>query len=217
MPATTKPKLHALQTPKSASFPSELPRSPIPGTPLSFVKGEPGIKTPITPPTAYTDFLRALSSPSMMSPAATLKSGKSSPTSNPSSEASSTTTSLSSGCSCAARQSPKFTVPPSPYAYPQSAPATGALRRLRIPQSPLSPCGDSPRSAHSIRSPYSSMRSPQDWDFIGKSRSFDVSHVSGNTTTRPVSVKQVVTRTVTYTPRMDLAPAPKGKKRRLDA
>ncbi|KAI9796035.1 MAG: hypothetical protein M1833_006543 [Piccolia ochrophora] len=201
---SNRPALYALKTPKSASFPSELPRSPLPGTPV-YIKPEPGVKTPITPPTAYTDFLKALSSPSGLSPST--KSGKCSPTSNPSSD--------SSGCSCSCehRHSPKFTVPPSPYAYPQSAPATGALRRLRIPQSPLnSPNGDSPRSAHSTRSPFS-MRSPREWELERKARPSDASHMGAS---RPVSVKQIVTRTVTYTPRMDLAPAPKGKKRRLD-
>lgn len=209
---SVKPTLPLLKTPKSASFPSELPRSPLPGGQTELVKREDDMKTPITPPTAYTDFLKALSSPSIASitsPIVGEKSDKSSPTSN--------TSSTSSGCSCNCehRESPKFVVPPSPYArpHPQSAPATGPLRRLRIPQSPLcSPGADSPMSARSMRSPFG-IRSPNEWDLTAKFGSFDAPTVR---TTRPVSVRQVVTRTVTYTPRMDLAPAPKGKKRRIE-
>ena len=62
---STKPRLDALQTPVSATYPSEL-RSPMVGTP-TFIKKEEGLKTPITPPAAYLDFLRTLS-PALMSP-----------------------------------------------------------------------------------------------------------------------------------------------------
>ncbi|KAI9848644.1 MAG: hypothetical protein M1838_000447 [Thelocarpon superellum] len=211
---SVKPTLHPLRTPMSAtfplsSFPSELPRSPLPGSATELLKQEDGIKTPITPPTAYTDFLKSLSTTSLCSPTVEEKSGKSSPTSNPSSDTS------GCSCNCEPRHSPKFTLPPSPHPrQPHSAPATGPLRRLRIPQSPLwSPGADSPVSARSIRSPFS-IRSPNEWDMDGKLRAFDA--LAPPRSTRPVSVRQVVTRTVTYTPRMDLAPAPKGKKRRTE-
>ncbi|KAI9840865.1 MAG: hypothetical protein M1837_001244 [Sclerophora amabilis] len=203
---SVRPTLHALQTPKSASFPSELPRTPISGVTEIIKREDADMRTPITPPTAYVDFLKAMSTPFTFSPTGD-KSGKSTPTSNPSS--------ASSGCSCNCENhhSPKSAVPPSPYAHPQSAPVSGALRRLRIPSgSPIySPGADSPMSATSMRSPYSA-RSPYEWDVDGKVRYCDASRK----TTRPVSVRQVVTRTVTYTPRMNLEPAPKGKKRRLE-
>ncbi|KAI9756594.1 MAG: hypothetical protein M4579_003772 [Chaenotheca gracillima] len=204
---SVKPHLHALQTPKSASFPSELPRTPISAIP-DIIKQEEGMKTPITPPSAYIDFLKAMNTPFTLGPTPH-KSGKSTPTSNPSSAGSNS----SCSCNCDHHQSPKVAVPPSPYSYPLSAPASGALRRIRIPgASPVfSPGADSPMSAVSMRSPFSA-RSPYEWDGEGKSRFFDGPHKAP----RPVSVRQVVTRTVTYTPRMNLEPAPKGKKRRLE-
>lgn len=64
----TRPKVAALQTPVSASYPSEI-RSPLPGTP-AFLKREEGLKTPITPPHAYLDFLKTMS-PVLMSPVPT--------------------------------------------------------------------------------------------------------------------------------------------------
>ncbi|KAI9823746.1 MAG: hypothetical protein M1832_002303 [Thelocarpon impressellum] len=210
--ASVKPALHPLKTPQSASFPSELPRSPLPGGVAELVKQEEGIKTPITPPTAYMDFLKALSSPSLGSPTAGDKSGKSSPTSNASSGS-------SGSCSCEARRSPRyFAVPPSPYSKPLSAPATGPSRRLKIPQSPMWSPIDSPMtpmtpmSARSVRSPFG-IRSPTEWDVDGRVRAFDAPQIRQ---TKPVSVRQVVTRTVTYTPRIDPAPLPRGKKRRTE-
>ncbi|KAF1355081.1 hypothetical protein BDV97DRAFT_366270 [Delphinella strobiligena] len=66
--ARPKPKLSTLQTPVSASYPSEI-RSPLPGT-SAYIKKEENIKTPITPPNAYLDFLKNMS-PGLMSPAPT--------------------------------------------------------------------------------------------------------------------------------------------------
>lgn len=204
-----KPTVLALKTTKVASLPSELPRSAHPGTPL-VLKLEDDTKTPITPPTAYTDFLKAVSSPSSSS--LLLGSGKSTPTSLPSSAHSSQTS--HSSCSCDPPATAKSAVPPSPYTFPQSAPMSAPPRRLRIPPSPMySPAAlESPGSAHSIRSPFN-LRSPFEWDLDGKRWTFDWPKPG---TGRPVSVRQVITRTVTYTPCMDLKPAPKGKKRRLE-
>ncbi|ROT39762.1 hypothetical protein SODALDRAFT_323099 [Sodiomyces alkalinus F11] len=80
MPANTKPKLPQLTTPVSATFPSEavLSTAPSTSTPLSAKPMSacsyypPAAKTPISPPTAYTDFLKSVSagslSPSTLTP-----------------------------------------------------------------------------------------------------------------------------------------------------
>ncbi|EME39394.1 hypothetical protein DOTSEDRAFT_47922 [Dothistroma septosporum NZE10] len=59
----------SLQTPGSGTFPSEMlsPMAPSP----SFKKREDALKTPITPPSAYLDFLKNYSSTGLMSPAPT--------------------------------------------------------------------------------------------------------------------------------------------------
>ena len=206
----------SLKTPCSATLPSELPRSPLPGQLLEVIKQEDDLKTPITPPTAYTEFLRALSpavsTPSTgRSPVFDRVSGKSTPLTQPSSAAS---------CMCSNHDSFKTQsapiIPPSPYMRPPSSARTPTgLKRLRIPQSPAwSPCTDSPKScsrSSTLRSPFS----PADWVLDGKTRYFDAPR-SG--THRTVSVRQVVTKTITYTksPITPLDPAPKGKKRRLE-
>ena len=66
MPAANKPVLPPLQTPKSASFPSDLLKTPLSGVGCA-IKQEEDLKTPITPPSAYTDFLKALT-PILTSP-----------------------------------------------------------------------------------------------------------------------------------------------------
>ncbi|MCJ1463018.1 hypothetical protein MMC07_001622 [Pseudocyphellaria aurata] len=201
-------KFPSLKTPRSATLPSELPRSPAAGF-LDIIKQEDDIRTPITPPTAYTEFLKALS-PAVSSPSTGRsstfwdKSGKSTPTSAPSS--------AGSACPCsheAHKPSSAPMMPPSPVVRPPiSARTPTSLRRLRIPQSPMySPATDSPKSS-AIRSPFS----PAEWFLDGKSRFYE-SPRTGNH--RPVSVRQVVTRTVTYT-RTPLDPAPKGKRRKME-
>ncbi|KAI4217646.1 MAG: hypothetical protein LQ351_000242 [Letrouitia transgressa] len=207
-PRSPKPTLPALKTVKSATLPSELPRSPVSGL-LEVVKQEDDIKTPITPPQAYTEFLKALS-PAVSSPATARSpsfsfSGKSTPSTQPSS--------AGSGCmSCSCdphKASSAPMVPPSPFMRPPSSARTPtALRRLRIPPSPVySPATDSPKSS-AMRSPFS----PADWFLEGKTRYFDSPRSGCH---RPVSVRQVVTRTVTYT-RTPLDPAPKGKRRKIE-
>jgi hypothetical protein len=207
--------LNELRTPRSATLPSELPRSPAPGF-LDLIKQEDDLKTPITPPTAYTQFLKALS-PALSSPSSgrsstfsEKSSGKSTPTSAPSS--------AGSACSCGHETQTAASapiIPPSPFARPpnsarslHSARTPTSLRRLRIPQSPIySPTTGSPKSS-AIRSPFS----PAEWFLDGKSRYYESPRTGCY---RPVSVRQVVTRTVTYT-RTPLDPAPKGKRRKLE-
>lgn len=106
---------------------------------------------------------------------------------------------------------------------PLSAPASGptTFPSLRIPPSPAV---DSP-----VRSPFSarSIKSPFDWDAALKAKRYaDVkpptsavgtggAHSSRCEKGKSVRhIREVVTRTVTYTPRMD--PAPKGKRRRVE-
>ncbi|KAF2280684.1 uncharacterized protein EI97DRAFT_5594 [Westerdykella ornata] len=284
----SKPALSTLKTPLSATYPSEL-RSPMvhsASTP-TFIKREESLKTPITPPSAYLDFLKTLS-PAIMSPLPSSASTRfvfegNRPTSIPSASSSSTSASSSSFtstsgpadkttsrassrssscCNCDKEKScqqkdsqhqhqhchqqppqqkqqqlqqqqqpePPMSAPPtklhtvtipppSPFTRPQSA----RTPRLYIPQSPYSPSTvrspgvRSPGSAHSITSPYSAA-SPKPWDLEGKK--------TGRT--RRVSVREVVTRTVTYShsatstpiegrfapPQID--PAPRGKRRRVE-
>ncbi|MCJ1346855.1 hypothetical protein MMC31_005073 [Peltigera leucophlebia] len=199
-----------LKTPRSAMLPSELPRSPAQGF-LDIIKQEDDIKTPITPPLAYTEFLKALS-PAISSPSTgrsftfSDRSGKSTPTSAPSS--------AGSACSCSndAHKTSAPIIPPSPFMRPPpSARSPTTLRRLRIPQSPgYSPATDSPKSS-AIRSPFS----PADWYLDSKARIYESPRTPRSGCHRPVSVRQVVTRTVTYT-RTPLDPAPKGKRRKLE-
>jgi hypothetical protein len=195
-----KPTLHPLKTPKTATFPSEFHKSPFLGL-NSIIKQEEDLKTPITPPLAYTEFLKALTpvltSPMSAGVTSEKSSGKSTPTSQPS----------SAGASCYCK-TPNSAVPPSPFVHPRSCRTPTGLRRLRIPaSSPLYSPIESPHSS-SARSPYS----PSDWSLDASVRYFDRPR-SG--IVRPVSVRQVVTRTVTYK-RTDLEPAPKGKRRKTN-
>ena len=173
------------------------------------------MKTPITPPTAYTDFLKALS-PAISSPSTgnstsssfSDKDGKLTPISQPSSAGSKRSCGRENDMSTSAPL-----IPPSPFVRPPlsrnpSSRTPTTFRRLRIPQSPMfSPSTDSPKSS-AMRSPFS----PADWILEGKTRYFDPPRSGCH---RPVSVRQVVTRTVTYT-RTPLEPAPKGKRRKLE-
>jgi hypothetical protein len=243
--ATTdaKPVLSSLKTPQSATYPSEL-RSPMihsATTPIfANIKREDDLKTPITPPTAYLEFLKNLS-PVLTSPMSTGTSSRfvfesSRPVSVTSAASSasftstsapadkdSPATSRSSSCSRCdpSRDEPPMSAPPtklqvvsipppSPFKRPQSA----RTPRLYIPQSPYSPAGvRSPASAKSIHSPFSA-NSPKTWDADKK---------TGRS--RRVSVREVVTRTVTYHrtpvdakapsfPQID--PAPRGKRRKIE-
>ncbi|KAL8736896.1 MAG: hypothetical protein Q9181_002236 [Wetmoreana brouardii] len=209
-PRSPKPTLPALKTPSSATLPSELPRSPAPGM-LDVIKKEDDIKTPITPPQAYTEFLKALSpaisSPGTAGSASFSSSGKSTPSTQPSSAGSSCLSCTYDSHKATSSSAPM--VPPSPYMRPPSSARTPtALRRLRIPHSPVcSPATDSPKSA-AMRSPFS----PADWYLDGKTRFYEPPRTGCH---RPVSVRQVVTRTVTYT-RTPLDPAPKGKRRKIE-
>ncbi|KAJ8123780.1 hypothetical protein O1611_g9515 [Lasiodiplodia mahajangana] len=229
MSTTTKPKLAQLKTPVTATFPSELSalsasaRTPLSAVP-TFIKEEfPGsARTPISPPTAYMDFLKAMSVPSPVVPAKRSASGSTTPEEDSAQDSAPTTaSSTQTDCSCKCggprtpADSPKTKA--SPYAnLPLSAPpmSVTSFPSLKVPPSPaMSSTVDSPLSA-TIMSPFSarSTRSHFDWEAALKARySQDCrAHKPQSKTVR--HIREVVTRTVTYTPRM--SPAPKGKRRR---
>ncbi|KAL1964634.1 hypothetical protein VTN77DRAFT_6808 [Rasamsonia byssochlamydoides] len=197
-----KPTLHPLKTPRSATFPSEIRKSD--------AKREEGISTPITPPLAYTEFLKALT-PVFTSPVSPGTSFPKFPIEKAYTSASqpstATTGSFSSGDAIKSA-STNFS-PQSPTAPVLSAKGSSTRRRLKI--SPVkgsakafSPTTDSPQSASTIRSPFS----PSDW----KLRYFEAPISECG---KPVSLRQVVTRTVTYK-RTPLDPPPKGKRRKTN-
>ncbi|KAH6898401.1 hypothetical protein B0T10DRAFT_107381 [Thelonectria olida] len=225
----SKPQLGKLATPLTATFPSEI-RSATPISAVSFTfKIEPDyIKTPISPPLAYTDFLTkamALNSPAALSSGETTPDSVPDTASSDRSDCSYKSDRLSPTTSTASIRSkmpsPPATapvMPPSPYpsSAPMSAPPTGAASfpSLKIPPSPTVSNLDSPLTASTARSPFSARPVPSsvfDWDAALKAR-FAEKKQKSRTSVR--HIREVVTRTVTYTPRM--APAPKGKRRKVE-
>ncbi|KAB8302823.1 hypothetical protein EYC80_006167 [Monilinia laxa] len=166
--SSSKPKLPQLKTPMSSTFPSELSalsnsaRSPFPGYADFMIKQEDSIKTPITPPLAYTDFLKTMNSPI----AAEKTCSRPTPTSAPSSDSLASSEGSDCSCNCDAHKSPASSVPPTPFIYPTSAPSSAMLGHLRIPASPASPYADSPLSA---RSPFSARSAPTKTDTAERS------------------------------------------------
>ncbi|KAI1208731.1 uncharacterized protein F4807DRAFT_131625 [Annulohypoxylon truncatum] len=219
---TSKPKLAQLTTPVTATFPSELSalsaKTPLSAVP-DFIKEEfpNSARTPISPPTAYMDFLKAMSVSSPVVPEKR-SSGTSTPEDDSAQESAPSTASSEQtdcSCKCGNHKSPAG-IPPSPFSsQPMSAPPTGATSfpSLHMPPSPAVSTIDSPLSA-TARSPFSarSVRSPFDWEAALKSRYAQDCRAQKSTGKSVRHIREVVTRTVTYTPRMD--PAPKGKRRK---
>ncbi|KAF7131201.1 hypothetical protein CNMCM5793_004251 [Aspergillus hiratsukae] len=202
---SAKPVLHPLKTPKTTKFPSELHNES--SSSLSDgVKQEDGISTPITPPAAYTEFLKAFT-PVFSSPTSAGVSFPKFPFDRPAHSPTSQPTSAVSGSfvfNDPVRSATASLPPPTPFTAPASQPRKDptSLRRLRIPQTlKYSPTTESPQSATTIRSPFS----PLDW----KLRYFDAPRSASGR----VSVRHVVTRTVTYK-RTQLEAPPKGKRRK---
>ncbi|KAI1382270.1 hypothetical protein F4677DRAFT_440070 [Hypoxylon crocopeplum] len=218
--STSKPKLAQLTTPVTATFPSELSalsaKTPLSAVP-DFIKEEfpASARTPISPPMAYMDFLKAMSVPSPVVPGK--RSGSTTPEDESVQESAPSTASSEQtdcSCKCGNHRSPAG-IPPSPYpTQPMSAPATGvtSFPSLHIPPSPAVSTVDSPLSA--TRSPFSarSVRSPFDWEAALKSRYAPECRAQKSSAKSVRHIREVVTRTVTYTPRME--PAPKGKRRK---
>ncbi|KAF2405409.1 hypothetical protein EJ06DRAFT_535319 [Trichodelitschia bisporula] len=216
MATTSKPTLPSLKTPLSASYPSEL-RSPF--TPhTTHFKREADLpeKTPITPPAAYLDFISKLSpTPRANSCSSTSTTSTTTDSRKPSPPASSSidkafappplpqsarlphTSSSSSAPTPQSARLPPAT-PTSPFAHPHSA---RTPRRLVIPPaSPYSPASmRSPLgSAASVYSPYSAGAYSAGLTSGGLNSGALASPRDGEGKTRAVSVRQVVTRTVTY-------------------
>ena len=226
--SSTRPTLPALITPSSATFPesakfpSQMPRSPLSGDRLEVIKqeDEDPSKTPLTTPTAYTDFLK------LLSPAVSTPSTSRSPLFDKALNSSGLPTPLTQPGSAAIPNSPLKTCssaplnPRSPYSMRPPASArslrtpSSVRPRLSIPQSPVwSPATDSPRSS-TLRSAFS----PADWSAVDAKRKWCESPKTTTATgSDPVCVKQVIKRTITMTrsPVTSLDPAPKGKKRKL--
>ncbi|KAG6003426.1 hypothetical protein E4U21_002059 [Claviceps maximensis] len=223
---TSKPKLEKLSTPLSTTFPSEI-SSATTATPLSALiftrKMDPDfIKTPISPPSAYTDFLSkamALNSPSITLTDLSPDSTKSNPETerverSPKSEAASPTSTTSSK-STSPVSAPAVSRTPLPTSAPMSAPPAAArFPSIRLPPSPAISNADSPLSASAGRSSLSARSnfSVFDWDAAIKAHFADKKQKASRNSIR--HIRQVVTRTVTYTPRME--PAPRGKRRKVE-
>jgi hypothetical protein len=212
------------------TFPSEL--SPFTATSTSTssptIKREDGLSEPssissLTPPSSYVEFLKALT-PVFETPVSAgpdfrrfnyerinfERKRRPSPISVPSN-----TTSEGPKTTSAAFQPLSPTTSQKSATSPQSARLPTTLRRLRIPTtcvySPLSDSPGSVRTPGSARTPSSArtLHSPfgsSDW----KIRYIETPRSAGG---KSVSVRQVVTRTVTYK-RTHLEPPPKGKRRK---
>ncbi|KAH8194899.1 hypothetical protein TruAng_010941 [Truncatella angustata] len=221
MKPTSKPKLPQLTTPVTATFPSELSalsaRTPLSAVPPTFK--EEFTKTPISPPIAYMDFLNAMSVASPVIPEKRSCSSSEEDEDAAQESMPSTASSAQTDCSCKCGNHKSATpVPASPYpTHPMSAPPTGATSfpSLHIPPSPAMSTLESPMSA-TARSPFSarSVRSPFDWEAALKARYSQDCRATKSTNRSVQHIREVVTRTVTYTPRMN--PAPKGKRRRTE-
>ncbi|KAI9924574.1 hypothetical protein MW887_006847 [Aspergillus wentii] len=214
--APQKPTLPPLQTPKNMNFPSELYDSPLPSC-TDSIKPDydyPISSASITPPPAYTEFLKSLSSVYTSPASATTSSFPRYPFDHPrpspiSVPSSTTSASFPTASRSISRYGSTSIPPPSPAsavaAPPHSARGSGPRpRHLRLPPSYIhSPSVESPRSASTIRSPYS----PSDW----KMRHLDSPRSADG---RSFSVRQVVTQTITYKRAPPLHPPPPGKRKR---
>ncbi|KAF2730422.1 hypothetical protein EJ04DRAFT_46542 [Polyplosphaeria fusca] len=227
--ATTdsKPTLATLKTPLSATYPSEL-RSPMvhsATTPTTFIKREEAMKTPITPPSAYLDFLKTLS-PVVMSPMSTGTSSKfvfeaNRPTSTASvtssaSSASFTSTSApadknsptspassraSSCCNCDhAKQEPPKSAPPTKVEA-VTIPPPSPFTRPQSARTPRLYIPQSPYSPASVRSPASAYSAGSPYSAVSP-KTWDPEKKSSRARRAPAF------------PQID--PAPRGKRRKIE-
>lgn len=235
-----KPVLHPLQTPRTMVFPSEL-QSDSGSSSLSAGngRGDEALSTPITPPAAYTEFLKKFQP--ILSPITgepdfskihTLREGNSTTSNSPTSQPASRPVSAASGTFNANGESSRSATaslpPPTPYTAPPVRRDPRTLRALRIPPPPrYSSTIEAPRSAATLASPFPASpfsvspfstspfsanpfsASPSDW----RMRYWDGPHTaipSGR-----LSVRHVVTHTITFK-RTQLEDPPKGKRRKRE-
>ncbi|KAE8348567.1 hypothetical protein BDV28DRAFT_143189 [Aspergillus coremiiformis] len=203
--APEKPALPPLKTPKNMTFPSELRERTY--TCLDADRPDKEVKKEeedseitITPPPAYAEFLNTFS-PIFSSPTHSranfakymLDKPRPSPTSAPGSTI----------APSFPTNHPQKDIPP--YAASRSSKSPDQLRRLRLPPPYThSPITDSPRSAHTLRSPFT----PSEY----RIRAFD-SPISEHGTC--ISIRQVVTTTITLKRAPQLNPPPPGKRRNI--
>ncbi|RDW81237.1 uncharacterized protein DSM5745_04794 [Aspergillus mulundensis] len=213
-----KPVLPPLKTPSNITFPSELHTDSSAGS----GKNEDSSSTPITPPAAYTEFLKAFT-PIFSSPTSAegidftkfkfdrhnVHSARSQPSS---------AVSGSFNFNESARSATASLPPLNPLAPPCPRRELSNLRRLRIPPalrySPTSaeplrsagPRSAGPRSATIARTPYS----PIDWRlrYLDSPRS-----ANPRSSNHKMSVRHVITHTITYKT-TELDAPPKGKRRK---
>ncbi|KAL4873095.1 hypothetical protein BDV12DRAFT_161314 [Aspergillus spectabilis] len=211
-----KPVLPPLKTPSNITFPSELHSD----SSASSAKQEDSSSTPITPPAAYTEFLKAFtpifSSPSSAEGVDFSKYRFERPNVYSARSQPSSAVSGSFNFNEPARSATTSLPPPTPLAPPHPRRELGNLRRLRIPPAlrhsptsvdPLRSAG--PRSATISRSPYSPY-SPVDW----RQRYFDAPRSANpRSSTHKMSVRHVITHTITYKT-TELDAPPKGKRRK---
>ncbi|KAL4891713.1 hypothetical protein BDV59DRAFT_181604 [Aspergillus ambiguus] len=212
--APSKPILPRLKTPKNMIFPSELRERTYPSSCLDAVQhhdpeksADEEAEVAITPPAAYTEFLNTFS-PIFSSPANSranfskymVDKPRPSPVSEPSSTVS---TSFSPYDNYAAKETSTKTTPSSAVSWSSKSP--NHLHRLRLPPPSYlySPAMSSPRSALTLRSPYS----PSGWKL--RHVESPAAEACGSFT-----VRQVVTTTVTYKRAPQLAAPPRGKRRK---
>ncbi|WEW59734.1 hypothetical protein PRK78_005214 [Emydomyces testavorans] len=202
MPSSPKPTLAPLDTSKSLVFPSELHDSPLFSAKVEMLKHEDALKTPITPPVAYTEFLKTLT-PMIESPPSSSSSSTDKETgSNP------PTSTSPYFCNCGTRRRS----PTAPIQTPSTA-ATTKSQPEKSQKTPRTPINLRPLriSASAKGSPVT--ESPRNWPVESSVRYLDASRCSS--CARPVTVRQVVTRTITYK-RTPLNPAPRGKRRKVE-
>ncbi|EGD88639.1 hypothetical protein H112_03558 [Trichophyton rubrum D6] len=217
MAPTAKPTLAPLKTSKSPTFPSELHDSPLFSGKTESIKQEDFLRTPITPPTAYTDFLKTVT-PIVASPSSS-KDKSFDRLAVSISHSSTATSPYFCNCSNSCRKSPTVaSITSSPVALHHHYRSSDRVRKTPTSAKPLrisapspkltSPSFDSPRCC-SARSPLP----PPDWITESTARQTETPRCSS--CSRPISVRHVITRTITYK-RTALEPAPKGKRRKAD-
>ncbi|KAE8385230.1 hypothetical protein BDV23DRAFT_21326 [Aspergillus alliaceus] len=208
--APEKPALRPLKTPKNMTFPSELRERTYTcldaDRPDKEVKEEnDDTEITITPPPAYTEFLNTFS-PIFSSPthsrANFAKYMLDKPRPSPTSAPSSTTTP-----SFAGNNPHKNALLPTapPYAPSPSSKSPDQLRRLCLPPPYGHPyINESPRSATTLQSPFT----PSDYSV----RPFE-SPIGEHGAS--ISIRHVVTTTITLKRAPQLDPPPRGKRRNI--